>query len=228
MFSKSWRVSPREHGVRVQRNIRIPTTDGITLSADIFMPAAPGKFPALLGVHAYDQAMQSVPSRPQAIQGRNAQSEAGDPTFYVRRGYVHVIVNARGTGLSEGEYTHYGPRDVQDIVEVIAWMASQPWCTGRIGMFGASYFSVCAKQVAALDPPALKAVFAPYGYTDFYRDKFYHGGILAHSFLTSWSRQPSETKPMSAAWRRFAPTETSWRCPNWPRRSGRRMPELTH
>ncbi len=189
MFSKTWRVSPREHDVRVQREVRIPMSDGVLLSADIFRPTSAGAFPALLGVHAYDQAMQSVASRPLAMQGRNAQSEAGDPNFYVRRGYAHVIVNARGTGRSQGEYTHYGPRDVQDIAEVIAWMAAQPWCTGSVGMFGASYFSVCAKQVAALNPPALKAVFAPYGYTDFYRDKFYHGGILAHSFLTSWSRQ---------------------------------------
>lgn len=189
MFSKTWRVSAREHQVQVARDVCIPMSDGILISADVFRPKSSGTFPALLGVHAYDQAMQSVPSRPQAMQGRNAQSEAGDPQFYVRRGYAHVIVNARGTGRSQGEYSHYGPQDVQDIAEVIAWIASQPWCTGKVGMFGASYFSVCAKQVAALNPPALKAVFAPYGYTDFYRDKFYHGGILAHSFLTSWSKQ---------------------------------------
>ncbi|MEI6720997.1 MAG: CocE/NonD family hydrolase [Betaproteobacteria bacterium] len=189
MFGKTWRLSPREHGVLIERDVAVPMSDGVTISADIFRPASPGTFPALLGVHAYDAAMQSVPSRPQAMQGRNAQAEAGDPQFYVRRGYVHVIANARGTGRSQGEYSHYGPRDVQDIAETIAWIASQPWCTGKVGMFGASYFSVCAKQVAALNPPALKALFAPYGYTDFYRDKFYHGGILAHSFLTNWSKQ---------------------------------------
>ena len=77
---------------------------------------------------------------------------------------------------------------MEDIREVIAWLAAQDWCDGGIGMFGASYFSVAAKQVAATNPPALKAVWAMYGYTDFYRDKFYHGGILAHAFLTSWSR----------------------------------------
>jgi|CryBogDrversion2_2_1035213.scaffolds.fasta_scaffold00554_3 uncharacterized protein len=189
MFGKHWRLSPREHDVRIERNVSVPMSDGVTISVDIFRPASEGTFPALLGVHAYDAAMQSVPSRPQAVQGRNAQAEAGDPQFYVRRGYVQVIANARGTGRSQGEYSHYGPRDVQDIAEIIAWIAIQPWCTGKIGMFGASYFSVCAKQVAALNPPALKALFAPYGYTDFYRDKFYHGGILAHSFLTNWSKQ---------------------------------------
>ena len=188
MFSAQWQVSDRAYDVRSEFNIMIPMSDGVEVAAQIFRPASSGKFPALLGVHAYDAAMQYAPSRPQAVQGRNAQAEAGDPQFFVRRGYAHVIVNARGTGQSGGEYGHYSPREVQDVVEVIAWIAAQDWCDGNVGMFGVSYFAVCAKQVAAQNPPALKAVFAPYGYTDFYRDKFYHGGILAHSFLTNWSK----------------------------------------
>lgn len=194
MFSKTWHLSKREHDVHVQRNVKVTMPDGVSLSVDIFRPASPGRFPALLGVHAYDAAMQSAPSMPQALQGANAQAEAGDPNFYVRRGYVHVIANARGTGLSEGVYSHYGPADVRDIADLIAWIAEQEWCSGKVGMFGASYFSVCAKQVAALNPPALKAVWAPYGYTDFYRDKFYHGGILAAGFLTSWSKHLAGVK----------------------------------
>jgi predicted acyl esterase len=188
MFGTNWKTSQRLYGVTVSRSVKIRMSDGVVLDADIFQPDDPGRFPALLGVHAYDNAMQSTPSLPQAMQGQNAQAEAGDPSFYARRGYAHAIVNARGTGQSEGRYSHYGPRDVEDIREVIAWLAAQEWCDGGVGMFGASYFSVAAKQVAATNPPALKAVWAMYGYTDFYRDKFYHGGILARAFLTSWAR----------------------------------------
>lgn len=188
MFGTNWRTSERLHGVTVDRDVKIRMSDGVVLDADIFRPETSGRVPCLLGVHAYDKAMQSTPSMPQAMQGQNAQAEAGDPNFYARRGYAHAIVNARGTGRSEGRYSHYGPRDVDDIREVIAWLAVQDWCDGKVGMFGASYFSVAAKQVAATNPPALKAVWAMYGYTDFYRDKFYHGGILARSFLTSWAR----------------------------------------
>ncbi|MGC1355002.1 MAG: CocE/NonD family hydrolase [Xanthobacteraceae bacterium] len=188
MFGTNWKTSERLDGVTVTHDVKIKMSDGIALDADIFRPDNPGKFACLLGVHAYDKAMQSTPSVPQAMQGQNAQAEAGDPNFYARRGYAHAIVNARGTGQSEGRYSHYGARDVEDIREVIAWLAAQDWCDGNVGMFGASYFSVAAKQVAATNPPALKAVWAMYGYTDFYRDKFYHGGILARSFLTSWAR----------------------------------------
>jgi len=188
VFSQSWQTSPREHEVQSELNVLVTMSDGVRVSAQVFRPKTPGCFPAILGVHAYDAEMQYTPSRPQAVQGKNAQAEAGDPQFFVRRGYAHIIVNARGTGRSEGEYAHYSPREVQDVVEVIDWIARQDWCDGNVGMFGVSYFAVCAKQVAAQNPPALKAVFAPYGYTDFYRDKFYHGGILAHSFLTNWSK----------------------------------------
>ncbi|QIG53774.1 CocE/NonD family hydrolase [Altererythrobacter sp. BO-6] len=188
MFSTKWATSPREHDVIIERNVRIRMSDGVYLDGDLFRPASQGAFPAILGVHAYDNAMQSVPTMPQAMQGKNAQAEAGDPHFYVRRGYVHLIANARGTGRSEGLYSHYGPRDVEDIREIIAWLAEQPWCDGNVGMFGVSYFSVASKQVAATNPPALKAIWGQYGYTDFYRDKFYHGGILAHTFLTSWAK----------------------------------------
>lgn len=194
MFSVNWQVSPRVHQVRSDLNVMITMSDGVRVAAQIFRPSSPGRFPAILGVHAYNAGMQHTPSRPQAVQGRNAQAEAGDPQFFVRRGYAHVIVNARGTGPSEGEYGHYSPREVQDVVEVIAWIAEQGWCDGKVGMFGVSYFAVCAKQVAAQNPPALKAVFAPYGYTDFYRDKFYHGGILAHSFLTNWSKHLADVR----------------------------------
>ncbi|MFF3380668.1 CocE/NonD family hydrolase [Streptomyces sp. NPDC002680] len=189
MFGVNWRTSPRQYDVRVERHVRIVMDDGVELDAQVYRPDSDGQFPGLLGVHAYDAAMQTAHSRPRAMNLANAQAEAGDPYFYARRGYVHVIVNARGTGTSGGRYSHYGPRDVDDMVGVIEWMAAQPWCTGGVGMFGVSYFAVAAKQVAARNPEPLKAVFAPFGYTDFYRDKFYHGGILARNFVTSWTKQ---------------------------------------
>ncbi|MEJ2100573.1 MAG: CocE/NonD family hydrolase, partial [Desulfobacterales bacterium] len=86
-----------------------------------------------------------------------------------------------------GTYTNYGPREVQDTCEIIEWIADQPWCDGNVGMFGVSAFAVSQQQVAALNPPHLKALFTPFGYTDFYRDKFYHGGILSHAFMRGWT-----------------------------------------
>lgn len=188
MFSRDWMTSQREYGVAVERNVQIEMSDGVLLDADIFRPKSAERFPAILGVHAYDNAMQSVHCMPVGMKASNSPAEAGDPYFYARRGYVHVLLNARGTGKSGGKFSNYAPREVEDYREAIAWIAKQDWCTGKVGMFGASYFSVAAKQVAATNPPELAAVWATYGYTDFYRDKFYHGGILNQAFLLNWAK----------------------------------------
>jgi len=187
MFTKKWTTSKREYGIREERDVKILMSDGVKLDADIFLPAAAGEFPAILGVHCYNKELQTDPIMPAGMNRVNACYEAGDPNFYVRRGYAQIVANVRGTGGSEGTYQHYGPREVEDTAEIIEWIAAQPWCDGNVGMFGVSYFSIVQQQVAALKPPHLKALFCPFGYTDFYRDKFYHGGILSHSFMQSWS-----------------------------------------
>ena len=117
----------------------------------------------------------------------NASIESGNPYFYARRGYAHVLVNVRGTGKSEGSYGYLSPREQQDGHDVIEWIAAQPWCDGNVGMFGVSYFAQVQQFIAALRPPHLKCLFAPWAATDMYRDRVYHGGILSYRFARNWS-----------------------------------------
>jgi predicted acyl esterase len=187
MFSKGWETSKRQHHIISESNVFIPMSDGVHIDADVFRPDSPGRFPAILGVHPYEKKLQTDAMMPQGLNMANGGIEAGDYHFYVRRGYAHVIANNRGSGKSEGFYTNYGPREVKDTFEIIEWIAQQPWCDGNVGMFGVSAFAVSQQQVAALKPPHLKAIFTPFGYTDFYRDKFYHGGILSHAFMRGWT-----------------------------------------
>ena len=187
MFTKKWEVSRRKYGIVTERSAAIPMSDGVSIDVDLFRPEGPGKFPALLGVHPYEKVLQSAPIMPIGLNMANGGIEAGDYNFYVRRGYAQVIANIRGSGKSGGLYTNYGPREVRDTYEMIEWIANQPWCDGNVGMFGVSAFAVAQQQVAALKPPHLKAQFTPFGYTDFYRDKFYHGGILSHAFMRGWT-----------------------------------------
>jgi predicted acyl esterase len=189
MISKTWRTSERKYGIVAERDMKIPMSDGIKIDCDIFRPDAREKFPAILGVHPFDKPSQSVPTMPKGFHLLNGSIEAGDINFYVRRGYAQVIANVRGTGKSEGPFLNRGPREVEDTCEIINWIASQPWCDGNVGMFGVSYFAITQLQVAALNPPHLKTIFAPFGYTDFYRDNYYHGGILFHSFVSGWANR---------------------------------------
>jgi predicted acyl esterase len=189
MISKTWQTSERRYGVVVERDRSIPMSDGIKIDCDIIRPDAKGKFPTILGVHPYDKSQQTTPSMPQGFDRINGSIEAGDSNFFVRRGYAHVIANVRGTGRSEGGFLNRGPREVDDTCEIIEWIADQPWCDGNVGMFGVSYFAIAQLQVAPLNPPHLKAIFAPFGYTDFYRDNYYHGGILFHGFVYGWANR---------------------------------------
>jgi putative CocE/NonD family hydrolase len=197
MFGPKWKASERKYGVLVERDVKIPMSDGVKLSCDVFRPESKERFPAILGFHCYHQTGQTGPMKPAAISATqwrhpgqertNASLESGDPNFFVRRGYVHVVCNARGTGKSEGKWDFHGQREVHDIYEVIEWMAGQPWCDGKVTMFGVSYFAIVQFFVAALNPPPLKCLFAPWGMTDWYRDLAYRGGILAYGFPVGWS-----------------------------------------
>jgi len=198
MFSKDWQTSARKYNMVVEKDVKIPMRDGVKLSCDVFRPDGNEKFPAILSFHCYHASGQTSQIKPTAIstaqwrhpgqERTNASLESGDPNFFARRGYVHLVCNARGTGKSEGEWDFTGPTEVQDAYEVIEWAATQPWCDGNVVMFGVSYFAWIQLFVAALNPPSLKAIFCPWGSTDFYRDIVYRGGILAYMWPVGWSQ----------------------------------------
>ena len=186
MYTRTWSTSERKHDVVVERDVKVRLPDGTALDGDIYRPASPGRFPVLLGAHPYNKDLQSPPLRPIGFTPMRGYMEAGDSMYFARRGYVHAVFNVRGTGKSEGFYQLGGPQEVQDIAHLVGWLSQQSWSSGAVGMFGVSYFARIAKLVAAVAPPALKAVFAPFAGTDDYRHRWYHGGILASGFLAHW------------------------------------------
>jgi predicted acyl esterase len=191
VFSTDWQTSPRQYGITIERNIDIEVAPGIALKADIYRPDVTGRFPALLALSPYSKEAQGAAMMPVGFTYPRAWIEAGDYNFYVRRGYAMVIATVRGARGSGGVFGNIepNPSTTQDAYHAIEWLAQQPWCDGKVGMLGASYFSMIAKRVAALKPPSLKAIFSPYGFSDGYRDFHYHGGILAAEFLEFWHRR---------------------------------------
>lgn len=186
MFGVDWKLSERRYRIRQVRDFRVPLADGNHLGGVLFRPDTDQPVPVLLSVHAYNTEYQAAPIRPTGFSYQRGWIEAGEPGFFARRGYAHAILNVRGTGASSGEYQLMGPREVQDVAEAIEWLAAQEWCNGKVGTFGVSYFASIQIHTAMLQPPSLKAIFAPFGLTDFYRDMWYHGGILSHRFLLQW------------------------------------------
>jgi predicted acyl esterase len=162
--------------------------DGVRLCVDIYRPDAEGRFPALLGTSPYSKDVQKLPvyEYPTDRELGNGGIEAGDSEYFVSRGYVHVIADARGTGMSEGAYRVFSEKEQQDGYDLVEWIAQQPWCSGNVGMIGSSYFGMIQLLTAAQQPPHLKAIFPVDSTTDFYRHWAYHGGILHSSFLSTW------------------------------------------
>jgi len=187
IFGTTWSTSPREFDVIRERDVRIPVRRGYELDCQVFRPDGEGPFPVILGLAPYpidDQAANHVPV---PMRYPNAHMESGDPYFYARRGYVHVIGNIPGTGASGGEFDHMGPECIDAVEDAIAWAAQQPWSDGNVGMFGMSYYGMIQVLVAMRQPPALKAIFCPFSVTDQYRDTYYKGGIFGYAFLKGWS-----------------------------------------
>ena len=80
---------------------------------------------------------------------------------------------------------HFSKRETADFHAAIEWAAEQPWCDGNIGLSGVSYYAMNQWQVAATNPPHLRAICIWEGASDFYRDATHHGGMLS-TFWQHW------------------------------------------
>jgi len=65
--------------------------------------------------------------------------------------------------------------------------SSQPWCNGKVGMIGCSYFGMTQNLAAEEQPPSLKAIFPFDAATDLYRDFYFTGGIPHDGFARVWT-----------------------------------------
>jgi hypothetical protein len=171
-------LSEASFSIRRTDNVGVTVRDGITLLADLFQPDAAGAFPALVSFSPYPRQIQDVGAPLGFI-------EAGASDFFVPRGYVQLIVNARGTGGSGGEWTLFDGQERDDLHDVIEWAAAQPWCDGNVGMLGVSYFAMAQLAAAVTKPPHLKAI-APLLTTDNLYDAVWHHGLLNAGFVSAW------------------------------------------
>lgn len=163
-----------EHTRGSRSALRIPVRDGTHLAADLFLPAGAGPFPAAFDYYPY----RKDDYHALTLFQHRALSDAG---------IAALRVEVRGTGGSEGVLLdEYLLQEQLDAEDVIAWIAAQPWCNGRVGMFGASYGGFNTLQVAMRRPPALHAICSTYftdnRYTD---DCHYKGGTLQMLYDTA-------------------------------------------
>ena len=127
----------------------IPLSDGTRLAYRCWLPvdADSDPVPALLEYIPYCKR-----------DGTSVRDGAMHP-YLAAHGYASFRVDLRGSGESDGLLLgEYLEQELSDAEEVIAWLSAQPWCTGRVGMFGKSWGGFNCLQVAARRPPALQAI----------------------------------------------------------------------
>jgi len=136
---------PASPDVRVEKNIMVPMRDQVQLATDVYLPSKdgkplPGRFPVILTRTPY---------------GKDGSKKHGE--YFAAHGYVFVAQDTRGRYASEGVW-HMMTDDGRDGADCAAWITSQPWSDGKIGMIGTSYVGGTQHAMAMEKPPGLATV----------------------------------------------------------------------
>jgi predicted acyl esterase len=125
-----------EHFVRMR--------DGARLATDVYLPAGGLPTQAVLVRQPYDKGSRYTFFKHVA-------------PLFAERGYALVVQDVRGKFRSGGATVPY-VHEVADGFDTIEWVVGQPWCDGRVGMFGDSYYGFTQWAAVASGHPALRAI----------------------------------------------------------------------
>ena len=164
--------SPPAYNIRMESGW-IPMKDGVRLSVTLYTPdgAKPGeKFPAVLEYQPYRK------------DDGTAERDYSLYAYFVRRGYVCARVDIRGFGTSEGVPTNreYSEQEQLDGLQIISWLAHQPWSNGNVGMMGISWSGFNSLQMAIRHAPELKAIIAVDATAELFHDDVHYIDGMAH------------------------------------------------
>jgi uncharacterized protein len=160
--------APRAN-LQYQFNVTARMRDGVLLAANLYMPAAGGRYPAILIRTPYGK-------------GREQQ----DALFFAARGYAVVVQDVRGRNDSDGPWYPWA-NEARDGYDTIEWVARQPWCNGKVATFGASYLGMDQWQAATQMPPHLAAMVPIVAPSDLYRGVFHPGGVFEYGTMLTWA-----------------------------------------
>jgi uncharacterized protein len=164
--------SPPAYKFRME-NTWIPMKDGVRLAVTLYMPdggKAGEKFPAVLEYHPYRK------------DDADAERDYAFYSYFARRGFVCARVDIRGFGTSEGIPTNreYSEQEQLDGLEIIHWLAHQPWSNGNVGMTGISWSGFNSLQMAMRHAPELKAIIAVDATAELFHDDVHYIDGMAH------------------------------------------------
>jgi putative CocE/NonD family hydrolase len=187
-----------EREIVVERNVLIPMGDGARLAADSYHPEGDGPWPAIVSVYPYHK------------DGMIGVSFTAALKRFARSGYAALLVDCRGTGASDGASNDaLESAENHDLFDLVEWVGTQRWCSGKVGMWGISYGGLTSLKAASLHPPHLAAIAPIYGVTDFQRVWLMPGGranMLGNmgawmSFMQGMNVAPPLHRDVDGRWR---------------------------
>ncbi len=146
--------------------IAIPMRDGAALAADLYRAAGDAPAPAVVIHTPYNKnGFRVVFARDQP-----------DDALLASDAYAFVVVDWRGRHASRaaGAMGRLG-EDGYDLVE---WVGAQPWCDGKVGMWGASALAQAQYRTAEQRPPHLACGVPLVPRGSYAYESFYPGGVL--------------------------------------------------
>jgi hypothetical protein len=162
-------IGQTANDIVIERNVAMKTRDGVTLYADIYRPAAEGKYPVLLQRTPY-----------------NKDSTANFARLAAARGYLVVAQDVRGRYRSEGEWYTF-KHETSDGYDTVEWAAALPQSNGKVGMFGGSYVGATQMLAAIGHPPHLAGICPVVTASNYHENWTYQGGAFEQWFNESWT-----------------------------------------
>jgi hypothetical protein len=156
--------------IRIERHKPVKMSDGVTLYADVYLPAAPGRYPTI------------VSSTPYGVQRDGAHEMF---VRFAQHGYAVVFFDVRGRYESEGKWEPFR-HEAKDGYESVEWAAVQPFSNGKVATYGGSYVGHNQWAAASQAPPHLVVAFPSLASTNIYANWITMGGAFRLSFNYGW------------------------------------------
>jgi uncharacterized protein len=183
----------------VEKDVPATMRDGTVLRADVYRPAVAEPLPVLLTRTPYGKDLPTSTSYMDVLR-------------LARRGYVAIVQDVRGRFASAGAFVPF-EAEFEDGYDTVEWAARLPWCSGQVGMWGASYFGMTQWQAAVMQPPALQSMAPCISWGNYLNGVQRRGGARELGLTVSWAQA-------------MAPTELLRQYAGDPARIGRELPEL--
>jgi len=146
-------AEPDAAKIDLQWGARIPMRDGVHLNATVYTPKAQkNPAPCIFTLTPYI-----------------SQSYHDRGVWFAAHGLPFLTVDVRGRGNSDGTFRPL-IQEAQDGFDVVEWLAKQPYCNGKVSMWGGSYAGYNQWVTAKEFPPHLATIVpvaSPYAGIDF-------------------------------------------------------------